>query len=90
MDILKITLIQFSPEWENRELNLVNIDRILTETGETDLIILPEMFTTGFSMDAGRLGETMLGETVSWMRRKAGEKKAAIAGSIIIKEKDCI
>ncbi|MBE0423848.1 MAG: amidohydrolase, partial [Lutibacter sp.] len=53
---------------------------------QVDLIILPEMFTTGFNMHPQKIGDTMHGETVVWMRKIASEKNAAIAGSVIIFE----
>ena len=55
--------------------------------GSTDIILLPEMFNTGFTMNAAAMAETMNGRTVEWMKQLAKEKKAVICGSIIITEK---
>lgn len=53
----------------------------------TEIIVLPEMFSTGFSMQPKKLSETMDGPTIDWMRRLSAEKKAILTGSIIIEEK---
>ncbi|TAH41794.1 MAG: amidohydrolase [Bacteroidetes bacterium] len=84
---LKITMVQPNLFWEspkkNREFFSNYFRSIVTET---DLIILPEMFSTGFSMNAAKLAEDMGGETMEWMHKNAAEKKAVITGSLIIKE----
>ncbi|MCG8236189.1 nitrilase family protein [Tenacibaculum finnmarkense] len=85
---LKTVLVQSDIVWENptenRKLFEEKINKI---SSDIDLIILPEMFTTGFSMKANHLAETMTGDTVNWMKRLSKEKNCAITGSIIIKEK---
>ena len=87
MHNLKITIVQTYLEWEDIDLNLERFDTIVnTMTGDTDLIVLPEMFTTGFTMNAEKFAETMDGKAVSWMKKKSMEKKTDIAGSMIIKE----
>jgi omega-amidase len=53
-----------------------------------DMIVLPEMFTSGFTMNASDVAETMNGETVNWMKDLASKKQAAITGSLVIKEDD--
>jgi predicted amidohydrolase len=83
---LKITLIQFAPAWEQKTANLDYCSKLFAYTVECDLIVLPEMFTTGFSMNVKQLAEPMDGDTVQWMKRKAGKTGAAIAGSTIIEE----
>ena len=83
---LKITLIRFAPEWEHKAVNLDYCNKILAGIQETDLIVLSEMFTTGFTMNVKNLAESMDGPTVQWMQEKAGETGAAIAGSTIIEE----
>jgi predicted amidohydrolase len=87
MSDLAITLIQSKLHWEsqekNRELFEEKIHAIETET---DLIILPEMFNTGFSMNASALAEQMNGPTMEWMHKMADEKKAVVTGSLIIEE----
>lgn len=89
MDILRISPIQYDVFWENPSANRQKLDQMLAPLkGQTDLILLPEMFTTGFSMNARELAESMDGDTVAWMLSKADELNSAIAGSLIIKEKD--
>lgn len=84
---LHITLLQTSLYWEDKAANLSMFDKKLEEVKEhTDLIVLPEMFSTGFSMRSEILAETMDGETLKWMRLKAAQKKCVITGSVIIKE----
>lgn len=86
-DELKITLVQTTLEWENPEANRKKFQKIIQSLEEsTDLIILPEMFTTGFTMNAEAYAETMEGKTVKWMIKMAREKNAAITGSIIVIE----
>lgn len=87
MQKLSVTLIQTPLVWENPEANRRFFsEKINTLTKHTDLIVLPEMFTTGFTMNASQNAETMEGETLKWMRKTAKEKNAAITGSLIIKE----
>ena len=91
-DKLKIALVQADLVWENPEQNRSNFTEkiknisIAIGTERVDIIILPEMFTTGFTMNAKTVSETMDGETVAWMQNIASEMKAAIVGSIIISE----
>lgn len=87
MDDLKITIIQSSLHWENKEMNLIMFSQKINDIKEsTDLIILPEMFTTGFSMSPKKFAEPMNGATVSWMKEKAKEKNCVITGSFICEE----
>jgi omega-amidase len=87
MDKLRLTLIQSSLHWENKEKNLEMFsEKISRLSNSTDLIILPEMFTTGFSMRPEIFAESMNGTTVEWMREKALENKCAITGSFICSE----
>lgn len=84
---LKITVIQSELHWENAAKNLAMFTKkIASIKEETDLIILPEMFTTGFTMNSAQFAETMEGETVVWMKQQAKNKNAAIVGSLIIEE----
>ena len=88
MENLKIALIQADLAWENIEKNLQYFDeRINAITAEIDLIILPEMFSTGFSMNAEILAEAPDGQSLNWMQQKARKLNVAITGSLIIKEK---
>ncbi len=85
---LKTALIQADLVWENPIENRKRFeDKINKLSVGIDLIILPEMFTTGFSIKSTVLAETMDGTTVVWMRKLAKEKQCAIVGSLIIKEK---
>lgn len=85
---LKITTIQTSLEWENVEANLANFARHLQKIANaTDLIILPEMFNTGFTMNTTGVYEEMDGRTVSWLKQKAVEKGCVITGSLIVKDR---
>jgi len=87
MQDLKITTIQTSLHWENKSANIQLFDGLIASIKEnTDLIVLPEMFSTGFTMNAKSLAENMKGETVAWMLKKAKEKNAVICGSLIAEE----
>ncbi|MES2893568.1 MAG: nitrilase family protein [Bacteroidota bacterium] len=89
MSTLTITTIQTDLVWEDKIANLRNLQSKIEGIGErTELVILPEMFSTGFSMNAVELAETMDGPTVQWMRQIAGERKIILTGSLIIKEQD--
>src|SRR6476620_3975088 len=89
MDNLKITVYQGYLFWEKIDKNLQNIALRLSGIREkTDLIILPEMFNTGFTMNAAELAEEMEGKTMKWMKEKAKYFNAVVTGSLIIKEKD--
>ena len=84
---LTVALIQTELVWENPEANRQNIEQMVsTIKKSTDLIILPEMFTSGFTMNASSVAETMQGETLIWLKALAKEKQAAIIGSLVIYE----
>ena len=85
---LKITLIQSQLHWENPKANRVMFEeKIRLVSSGTDLIILPEIFTTGFTMNAKPNAETPEGVTYFWLKELAAEKNCAITGSIIVKDK---
>ena len=87
MDNLKITVYQGYLFWENTDKNLQNIGLRLSGIREkTDLIVLPEMFNTGFSMNAAALAESMNGKTMQWMHQTAQKFNCAVTGSLIITE----
>jgi predicted amidohydrolase len=89
MGNLKITTFQGYLYWENIDRNLQNIELKLSAIREkTNLIILPEMFSTGFTMDAARLAEPMGGKTMQWMHKIAQKYDCVLTGSIIIKDED--
>jgi predicted amidohydrolase len=83
--MINVTLIQSNIIWEDKDSNLKNYQSKIDNI-ESDLIILPEMFTTGFTMNPKSLAETMSGETVQWMKENASKMNSAICGSIIIQE----
>ena len=86
-DELKVALIQSDLVWENPAQNRINFTKKIDEIAEeVDVILLPEMFTTGFTMNASAVAENMDGETVSWMKELASKTDAAIVGSIVILE----
>lgn len=88
MSNLTITLVQTNLHWENKTANLqVLEEKIFSIKEKTEVVVLPEMFSTGFSMKPEALAETMDEETVQWMKRIAAEKKIILTGSVIIKEK---
>lgn len=84
---MKIALFQTSLAWENPAINRAFIEEyFLNEEKSFDLFILPEMFSTGFTMNPSAVAETMDGETISWMKRVAVKKDCAICGSLVIQE----
>ena len=84
---LDIALVQTNLVWENPEQNRKNlVEKIKSISGNVDIIILPEMFTTGFTMDAASVAEIMTGETIDWLKTIASKKNCAITGSLIISE----
>lgn len=84
---MKISIIQSSLFWENPTANRNYFDKKINSiTEKVDLIVLPEMFTTGFTMNPSVVAETMKGETVLWLQSLAKAKNSAITGSIVITE----
>ena len=84
---LNVAIIQSSLIWENPQANRANFSKKIAEIPEmVNLILLPEMFTSGFTMTPENCSETMEGSTVNWMRQIAKERATAIAGSLVIKE----
>jgi omega-amidase len=87
---LRVSLIQQSLAWQNAAANRDHFDALLTPLGNnTDVIVLPEMFPTGFSMDVEKLAEPPNGPTSKWLEAKARELNCAITGSLIVKDADC-
>jgi len=85
---MKVTLIQTYLHWENREKNLSHFDALIDSIKEpTDLIILPEMFTTGFTMNPKQFAESD-NVTLEWLKQKSKQKNAVITGSVAVKEND--
>jgi len=88
MQDLRVTILQSNLHWENIEANLkMFAEKIFFIKEKTDLIVLPEMFSTGFSMNNKALAEKMNGRTFEWMKKMAKEKNCVVAGSVIIEER---
>ncbi len=86
---MRITLLQTNLHWEDPVANRKMFSTKFTNLiGKTDLVVIPEMFTTGFSMRSKELAETMDGPTVMWLREEAAKIGAVITGSMIIKKED--
>ena len=81
---LRITLVQSHVYWESPVKNRSQFEAKLSDTQQTDLIILPELFNTAFSVN--NEGESMAGQTIQWMFSLASKKKGVVLGSLIIKE----
>ncbi len=89
MSDITITIIQTNLHWEDKAANLRMLEEKINSIKEkTEIIVLPEMFSTGFSMRPGELAETMDGESVQWMKRMAATKKVILTGSLIISGAD--
>ena len=87
MSTLSITIIQANLHWEDKAANLNMFEEKINSIKEkAEVVILPEMFSTGFSMNPKTLAEKMDGPSVTWMKNLAARKKIIIAGSLIIEE----
>ena len=87
MEPLKITIFQAYLFWENVEKNLQNLSLRLSSLREkTDLIILPEMFNTGFTTNVEKCAEEMDGMTMRWLYETAKKFECVVAGTLIVKE----
>lgn len=81
---LRISLLQIDIKWEDKAYNLEKVRRHIIElAGKTDLVVLPEMFSTGFSMNSHNLAESNDDETISLLKKWAKEYNIAICGSYI-------
>jgi omega-amidase len=84
---LTVTIIQTDLHWEDKMANLAMLEeKIISIQQKTELVILPEMFSTGFSMKPSEFAETMDGNAVSWMRKIATTKRIILTGSLMIEE----
>lgn len=87
MQNLNVAIIQADLSWENPSINLSYFTKEIAKlTDKADVIVLPEMFTTGFTMNASRLAETENGESLAWLKQQAKQHNACITGTLIIKE----
>jgi len=84
---LNITLIQSDIFWEDKEANLRQYEDYITKvTAQKEVVVLPEMFSTGFSMSPERLAEKMDGTSVQWMKDMAAKHRCILTGSLIMEE----
>ncbi len=84
---MTITLVQSDIFWENKDANLENFSAKLDRIGNNpDLIILPEMFATGFTMNAKKFAEKENGKTVSWLKNEAEKRNCVVTGSVLIED----
>ncbi|MBW7867821.1 MAG: nitrilase family protein [Brumimicrobium sp.] len=90
MQDLRVTLVQCHQIWENKTANLSHFSKLLEEAQPvTDILIFPEMFQTGFSMNASSLAESMNGESILWLTEMAQKYNTAVVASLIITENNC-
>ncbi|MGH8437381.1 MAG: amidohydrolase [Pseudomonas sp.] len=85
---LKLALIQTTLAWHDPAANFAHFEHLLEQARGADLIILPEMFTTGFSMDSAMLAEPEEGAAYTWLREQAQRLNAVLTGSVIIQAAD--
>jgi omega-amidase len=84
MDQLRVCVVQYSPAWENPAKNRSYLEKLILGEGINNrIILLPEMFSTGFTMNT-TLAETMSGKTVSWLKKMAVQTNSVVAGSLPI------
>lgn len=84
---LRVTLVQQPLVWHEPRANRDHFDALLAPlAGNTDVVVLPEMFTTGFSMDVERFAEEAGGPTSGWLQKKARDLQAAVTGSVMTKD----
>lgn len=84
---LNITIVQPNIIWENKQANFFKIEQLLiAHQSKMELVFLPEMFSTGFSMQPQQLAETMDGKSVLWMKTIAAKHRCVLVGSLIIEE----
>ncbi|ALZ85694.1 carbon-nitrogen hydrolase [Pseudomonas oryzihabitans] len=85
---LRLALLQTELVWHDPAANRAHFEQLLARVGETDLVILPEMFTTGFSMESAVLAEPADGPTAVWLREQARRIGAVVTGSLIVQDED--
>ncbi len=89
MQNLRVTLVQTYLHWEDKAANLQQLEEKLAPlAGHTDLVILPEMFTTGFTMNPAKLAEPMDGATLQWLSAQSQDLGAVVTGSFIAQEQN--
>jgi Predicted amidohydrolase len=86
-DLLNVALFQFNPYWEDAEANIQKLNEWMANVpSETDMVILPEMFLTGFSMHVDKVAQTMDGIGVNWLKAVAQSKQLTVMGSLAIND----
>jgi predicted amidohydrolase len=88
MQDLRVSLLQTHQFWEDKQRNFQHFENILSGLEPTDILIFPEMFHTGFTMNAAEMAEPMDGEGIQWLTAQAQKWKTAVVASLIIKEDD--
>jgi predicted amidohydrolase len=83
---MKITVLQTDIEWGLAEANRFRLEALMASMTPTDLVVMPEMFTTGFDMKPAAMAEPADGDTLQWMRRMAEKYDCAVAGSIAVSD----
>ena len=84
---LRVALVQTAPAWHDSAANREHFGRMIDAVDDdVDLVVLPEMFSTGFTMGSREVAETMTGETVAWLRDQAAQRGVTIAGSVVIED----
>lgn len=87
MQDLKVTLVQATQVWENKQANFEHFEELLSSLEETDVLVLPEMFHTGFTMNAEQYADSMENsEAINWLKTIASKNKVAIYTSFIARE----
>ena len=88
-DILNVSLLQLDLSWENVPINREKCEHYFKQLPENcDLVVLPEMFTSGFTMNPENVAETMDGETMQWLKKWSAELNVAICGSLVVSENE--
>ena len=83
---MKIIILQRDIEWANPALNVQRVEEAIDRNAGADLYLLPEMFSTGFCTQPEGIAESSDSDTLKWMKRKAAEIDAAIAGSVAVEQ----
>ena len=81
---MKITILQQDIKWGDTAVNIARADEAIERNAGADLYLLPEMFSTGFCVEPEGVAESLDGESLQWMKRKAAAANAAIAGSVVV------
>jgi len=86
-EVLRVSLVQSALVWQDVQANLAHFDALLSQVDlEEDLVVLPEMFTSGFTMQPDGISMEDQRTTLQWMHNKAAERNAALCGSVVYQE----